>query len=171
MGLNIFLDFLSFLPVILCMNDIQAIKSSIFEIRGRQVMLDSDLAKIYQVETKVLNQSVKRNIDRFPTEFMFQLTQEEYDSLRSQFVTLKRGKHRKYLPHVFTEHGIIMLSSVLNSHVATQINISVVKAFIEMRHYIVKPLRQKLDDLEKVLMLHIDDTVTILLNTRTPLMK
>ena len=155
------------------MKELQAIKSLIHEIRGRQVMLDSDLAGIYHVETRTLNQAVKRNIDRFPPEFMFQLTKEEYeslrfqigtldepDSLRSQFVTLKKGRgtHRKYLPFVFTEHGVIMLSSVLNSKIATQINIAVVKAFIDMRRYIAKPVREKLDDLEKVLMLHIDDT-------------
>ena len=136
-------------------------------------MLDADLAKIYQVETKVLNQAVKRNINRFPPEFMFQLTQAEYDSLRSQivtskdedenlrsqFATSKDGKGgRRYLPFAFTEHGVIMLSSVLNSEIANQINIAVVKAFIEMRRYIAKPIRKKLDDLEKILMLHIDDT-------------
>ena len=129
-------------------------------------MLDEDLAKIYQVETKVLNQAVKRNADRFPSEFMFQLTKTEYDNLmppiatsnlKSQFVTSSWGGRRK-LPFAFTEHGVIMLSSVLNSKVAAQINISVVKAFIEMRHYIAKPMRKRLDDLEKVLMLHIDDT-------------
>ena len=138
----------------------------IFAIRGYQVMLDEDLAKIYQVETKVLNQAVKRNIDRFPPEFMFQLTEEEYESLRSQivtsnlksqFATSSRGG-RRYLPFAFTEHGVIMLSSVLNSKIATKINIAVVKAFIDMRRYIAKPMRKKLDDLEKILMLHIDDT-------------
>ena len=120
-------------------------------------MVDSDLAKIYQVETKVLNQAVKRNIERFPTEFMFQLTQAEFDNLRSQDVTSSWGG-RRYLPFAFTEHGVIMLSSVLNSKIATQTNIAVVKAFIDMRRYIAKPIRKKLDDLEKVLMLHIDDT-------------
>jgi len=131
----------------------------IFEIRGYQVMLDADLARIYQVETKVLNQAAKRNIDRFPPEFMFQLTMDEYEILRSQFVTSKYSQGgRRYLPFAFTEHGVIMLSSVLNSKIATQINIAVVKAFIEMRRYIAKPIRKKLDDLEKVLMLHIDDT-------------
>ncbi|MCL2193868.1 MAG: ORF6N domain-containing protein [Treponema sp.] len=133
------------------------IQSMIYEIRGYQVMLDSDLAKIYQVETKVLNQAVKRNMNRFPSEFMFQLAQAEYDVLRSQFVTSNRGG-RRYLPFVFTEHGVIMLSSVLSSEIADRVNISVVKAFIGMRHYIAKPVREKLDDLERVLMLHIDDT-------------
>jgi hypothetical protein len=106
------------------MNELKRIKSMIFEIRGHQVMLDADLAKIYQVETKVMNQAVKRNIDRFPSEFMFQLTQTEYDNLKSQFVTSslrsqivtsKEGRGgRRYLPFAFTEHGAIMLSSVLN---------------------------------------------------------
>jgi len=120
-------------------------------------MLDADLAEIYQVETKRLNEAAKRNIDRFPSEFMFQLTQAEYDNLKSQFATSSWGGRRK-LPYAFTEHGVIMLSSVLNSNIATQINIAVVKAFIGMRRYIAKPVRKKLDDLEKVLMLHVDDT-------------
>ena len=156
----------------------------IYKIRGYQVMLDADLAKIYQVETKRLNEAVKRNIDRFPPEFMFQLTKDELENLmsqfvtskdkdenlRSQFATSKNGYNlksqfatsswggRRKLPFAFTEHGVIMLSSVLNSKIANQINIAVVKAFIEMRRYIAKPIRKKLDDLEKVLMLHIDDT-------------
>ena len=129
----------------------------IYEIRGQKVMLDADLAKIYQVETKRLNEAVKRNVDRFPSEFMFQLTQIEYDNLRSQFATSSWGGSR-YLPLAFTEHGIIMLSSVLNSKIATQINILVIKAFIDMRRYIARPVREKLDNVEKILMLHIDDT-------------
>ena len=142
------------------------IKDLIYRIRGYQVMLDVDLAKIYQVETKRLNEAVKRNIDRFPAEFMFQLIEEEYESLRSQsatsnfksqFVTSNRGG-RRYLPFAFTEHGVIMLSSVLNSKIAKQTNIAIVRAFIDMRRYITKPIRKKLDDLERVLMLHIDDT-------------
>jgi hypothetical protein len=139
------------------MDDLQRIKSMIFEIRGYQVMLDADLARIYQVETRVMNQAVKRNIDRFPPEFMFQLTQTEYDNLISQFVTSSWGGRRK-LPLAFTEHGVIMLSSVLNSKIASQINIAIVKAFIDMRRYIAKPVREKLDNLEKILMLHIDNT-------------
>jgi hypothetical protein len=144
------------------------IQNIIYEIRGYQIMLDEDLARIYQVETKRLNEPVKRNISRFPSEFMFQLTKDEYEnlmpqiatsSLRSQFATSKNDKGgRRYLPFVFTEHGVIMLSSVLNSKIATQVNIAVVKAFIDMRRYIAKPIRKKIDDLEKVLMLHIDDT-------------
>ncbi|MCL2792841.1 MAG: ORF6N domain-containing protein [Spirochaetaceae bacterium] len=148
------------------MNELQSIKSMIYEIRGYQVMLDMDLSKIYQVETRVLNQAVKRNIERFPPEFMFQLTAKEYDflgsqfatsNLKSQIVTSSWGGRRK-LPFVFTEHGVIMLSSVLSSKVAIQINVAIVKAFIDMRRYITKPAHEKLVDLEKVLMLHIDDT-------------
>ena len=88
----------------------QEIKSLIFEVRGRQIMLDEDLAKIYQVETRALNQAVKRHIDRFPLEFMFQLTKEEFQNLKSQFVTSSWGGRRK-LPYAFTEHGVVMLSS------------------------------------------------------------
>jgi hypothetical protein len=158
-------------------DNLQRIKSVIFEIRGYQVMLDADLAGIYQVETKVLNQAVKRNRDRFPPEFMFQLTKDEFESLKSQIATsslrsqivtsnlrsqiaISKGGRggRRYMPFVFTEHGIIMLSSVLNSKIAAGINIAVVRAFIDMRRYIAKPVREKLSDLEKVLMLHIDDT-------------
>ena len=140
-------------------NELTQIQKMIYEIRGCQVMLDADLAKIYQVETHRLNEAVKRNIGRFPSEFMFQLTAEEYESLRSQIAISKGGRGgRRYLPYAFTEHGVIMLSSVLNSEIATQINISVVRAFIDMRRYIAKPVREKLDNLEKILMLHIDDT-------------
>ena len=113
--------------------------SKIYIIREKKVMLDSDLAKLYKVSTKVLNQAVKRNIARFPKEFIFQLTENEYNSLRSQIVTLKseRGKHRKYLPYVFTEHGIAMLSSVLKSEKAIQINIMIIRTFIKLRKFIL----------------------------------
>jgi phage regulator Rha-like protein len=138
-------------------NELQRIKSLIFEIRGRQVMLDEDLAKIYQVETRVLNQAVKRNIDRFPHEFMFQLTPEEFNNLKSQFVTSSWGGRRK-LPSAFTEHGVVMLSSVLNSKIATQINIAVVNAFIEMRHYALasSDTNAQIAELRKLLMLYIE---------------
>jgi len=99
------------------MNELKRIESMIFEIRGQQVMMDADLAEIYQVETRVMNQAVKRNIDRFPSEFMFQLTKVEYDNLKSQIVTSSWGGKRK-LPFAFTEHGVIMLPSVLNSKIA-----------------------------------------------------
>ena len=98
--------------------------------------MDSDLAELYGVETKVLNQAVKRHLDRFPPDFMFQLNQKEADSLRSQFVTLKpaaRGRHRKYLPYAFTEQGVAMLSSVLNSKRAIEVNIAIMRAFVKLR--------------------------------------
>lgn len=97
------------------------IKNMIYVIRGQQVMLDSDLANLYQVETKVFNQAIKRNLDRFPERFRFQLTKEEYVSLRSQFVTSNGKGGRRYLPHMFTEQGIGMLSSVLKSKVAVAV--------------------------------------------------
>lgn len=114
----------------------QQIENLIHVIRGRQVMLDSDLAKLYGVETKVLNQAVKRNIERFPEDFMFQLTKEE--CLRSQFVTLNeaRGKHLKYYPHAFTENGVAMLSSILRSKIAIEVNINIMRAFTVMRSYV-----------------------------------
>ncbi|MCR0220709.1 ORF6N domain-containing protein [[Clostridium] innocuum] len=116
------------------------IKSMIYVVRNQQVMIDSDLAMLYQVETKRLNEAVKRNIARFPEEFRFQLTAEETESLRSQFATLNendgRGQHRKYLPYVFTEQGIAMLSAVLRSDVAIQVSISIMKSFVEMRRFI-----------------------------------
>jgi hypothetical protein len=129
----------------------------LFKLKHYKVMIDSDLAALYQVETRRLNEAVKRNLGRFPPEFMFQLTKPEYDNLISQNATSSWGGRRK-LPYVFTEHGVIMLSSVLNSEIATQINLSIVKAFIEMRRYIAEPVREKLDNLEKILMLYIDDT-------------
>ena len=126
------------------------ITKAIYLIRNQKVMIDSELAELYGVETKVLNQAVKRNIERFPEDFMFQLSADEWedlrlhfdkstedDALRSQFVTLKkfRGKHRKYLPYVFTEQGVAMLSSVLNSPTAIQVNISIMRVFVKMRQW------------------------------------
>ena len=116
------------------------IKSMIYVVRNQQVMIDSDLAMLYQVETKVFNQAVKRNAARFPENFRFQLSKDEYESLRSQIVTLNestgRGMHRKYLPYVFTEQGIAMLSAVLRSDVAIQVSINIMNAFVEMRRFI-----------------------------------
>lgn len=118
------------------------IKSKIYTIRDMQVMLDRDLAELYGVETKVFNQAVKRNIERFPDNFRFQLTQEEYEILRSQFVTLRLdsentwGKHTKYLPYVFTEQGVSMLSAVLKSKTAIDISIKIINSFVNMRKLI-----------------------------------
>ncbi|MGL1958897.1 MAG: ORF6N domain-containing protein [Colwellia sp.] len=116
----------------------EELKGKIYTVRGMQVMLDSDLAELYEVPTKVFNQSVKRNIGRFPDNFRFQLSTSEYDSLRSQFVTLKnlRGQHRKYIPYVFTEQGVGMLSGVLNSEKAVSVSISIINTFVKMRHFI-----------------------------------
>ena len=135
------------------MTDLQLIPSKIFEIRGQRVMLDSDLAAMYGVETRVLNQAVKRNIERFPEDFMFQLTKGEFEILKSQIVTSKstdnqmadaltsqivilksgRGQHKKFMPYAFTEQGVAMLSSVLRSPLAIQINIGIIRAFVEFR--------------------------------------
>ena len=120
------------------MNDITLIQNKIYEIRGQRVMLDFDLAPLYQVQTKVLKQAVRRNIERFPADFMFEITIDEYnslkDSLRSQFVTSNKGGTR-YMPFAFTEQGVSMLSSVL-SDAAIQVNIAVMRAFVAMRNYI-----------------------------------
>ena len=130
------------------MDNIQLIQSKIHEIRGQRVMLDRDLAEMYGVETKVLNQAVKRNIDRFPEDFMFQLTKEE--CLRSQIVTLKteQGKHLKYMPHVFTEMGVAMLSSVLRSSTAIQVNISIMRAFVAVRQMLSNPIETRVEKIE-----------------------
>lgn len=118
--------------------EIQIIQNKIYEIRGQRVMLDSDLAELYQVETKALKQAVRRNIDRFPEDFMFEISNEEFnslkDSLRSQFVTSNRGGIR-YMPFAFTEMGVAMLSSVLRSETAIQANIAIMRAFVAMRNY------------------------------------
>ncbi|MBR3180077.1 ORF6N domain-containing protein, partial [Candidatus Saccharibacteria bacterium] len=118
------------------------IKSLIHEVRGVQVMLDADVAKLYQVETKRVNEVIKRNINRFPESFCFKLTEEEIDDIasRSQFATLNksnnlRGKNLKYLPYALTEQGIMMLSGLLRSDVAVKVNIQIINAFVEMRRY------------------------------------
>ncbi|MDK2065334.1 ORF6N domain-containing protein [Aliarcobacter butzleri] len=120
---------------------LEDINSKIYTIRGLQVMLDEDLAKLYDVETKVFNQAVKRNIERFPDNFRFQLTKNEYENLRSQIVTLSLdkgwGTHKKYLPYVFTEQGVSMLSAVLKSNTAIQTSIMIINSFVKMRKYIV----------------------------------
>ena len=132
---------------------VEKIEKAILLIRGQKVMLDADLAALYGVETRVLVQAVKRNIERFPDDFMLQLNKEEVDSLRSQIVTLKkgRGQHSKYLPYAFTEQGVAMLSSVLRSRRAIQVNIEIMRAFIRLRQMLAShvELARKLDALEK----------------------
>ncbi len=115
---------------------IDTIKSSIYEVRGQRVMLDSDLAELYEVEVSQLKRQVRRNIDRFPEDFMFELTREEYDSLRCQNGTIKsgRGQHSKYLPFAFTEEGVAMLSGMLKSKTAVQVNINIMRAFVAIRY-------------------------------------
>lgn len=114
---------------------VESIRNCVYTIRGQQVMLDSDLADIYGYELKAMNQQVKRNIERFPEDFMFQLTKEEFENLKSQFVTSSWGGIRK-MPYVFTEQGIYMLATVLKGELATQQSIFIMRAFKEMRHYI-----------------------------------
>jgi len=138
---------------------VEVIATRILELKGKKVMLGWDLAKLYGVSVKVLNQAVKRNIKRFPGDFMFQLSWQEVESLRSQIVTLnntkteasKRGKHIKYLPYAFTEQGVAMLSSVLNSERAIQVNILIMRAFTRLREILLthKELAAKIEVLEK----------------------
>ena len=133
------------------------IQNMIHEIRGQKVMLDSELASLYGVEVKRLNESVKRNIKRFPQEFMFQLTDEEWKNLRSQIATFRKDT-RKYKPFVFTEHGILMLSSILNSDKAIEVNIQIMKIFVKMRHYALakSETNGQIAELRKLLMLYIE---------------
>lgn len=117
------------------MDQLQKIQSKIYEIRGRKVMLDTDLAELYEVETKNLKRAVRANIERFPDDFMFELTKEEYNSLRCKNFTIKngRGQHSKYLPFAFTREGIAMLSGLLRSPIAIQANINIMRAFFQMQ--------------------------------------
>ena len=137
---------------------LEDINSKIYTIRGVQVMLDEDLAKLYNVETKVFNQAVKRNIERFPDNFRFLLTQNEYESLRSQFVTLEtaRGKHRKYLPYAFTEQGVSMLSAVLKSDTAIHTSIQIINSFVKMRRFLFDnaSVFQRFTQIEQKLLTH-----------------
>ena len=131
---------------------LERIENKIYLIRKHKVMLDKDLAELYGVETKYLKRQVRRNLDRFPSDFMFGLKQKEYqDFLRCQNVTLKRGEHSKYLPYVFTEQGVAMLSSVLNSKRAIQVNIQIMRVFVRLKEMISthKDLAQKLNQLER----------------------
>ncbi len=121
------------------------IVNMIYEVRGKQVMLDSDVAMLFGYETKDLNRNVKNNLNRFPENYCFQLTEEEYSSLRCKFFTLKnsRGQHRKYLPYVFTEYGITMLAGILKSDVAVTASLKIVDTFISMRRYISSNLLEQ----------------------------
>jgi hypothetical protein len=132
-----------------CAHCAERIERSILVLRGHKVLLDADLANLYDVETKVLLQAVRRNPDRFPNDFMFQLTDEEFRNLRSQFVTSSWGG-RRYAPYVFTEQGVAMLSSVLNGPRAIAVNIEIMRAFVRLRELIAnnKELAKRLDELE-----------------------
>ena len=158
------------------------IESKIFVIRGKQVMVDRDLADLYEVETKRITEAVKRNIERFPEEFRFQLTKDEYDFLRSQIATLKTNNDflrsqiatsknsegqaetrggRQYLPYVFTEQGVAMLSAVLHSETAIQVSIKIMNAFVQLRHYVSEHVlktddKAELAEIRRLLLLHID---------------
>ena len=144
------------------MEYLEKIQSRIYEVRGVRVMLDFDLAALYQVETKVLKQSVRRNLDRFPEDFMFEMTEQEYNSLiislRSQIVTSNERGGRRHMPFAFTEHGVIMLASLLRSEIAVQMSVQITRAFVAMRNYIMSTrhieselaeLRAKLELLER----------------------
>lgn len=142
------------------------IVQKIYLIRNEKVMLDYDLAMLYGVETKRLKEQVRRNISRFPGDFMFELSSEEWKSLRSQFATLKRGRHQKYSPFAFTEQGIAMLSSVLNSENAIKVNIEIIRQFVRMRQLISshKELLRKITEMEKSITDH-DEKIMLIFQT------
>jgi aromatic ring-opening dioxygenase LigB subunit len=141
----------------------ERILSRILVIRGHKVILDADLAELYGVQTKVFLQAVKRNRARFPQDFMFQLTREEFKNLRSQIVTSSQWGGRRYAPHAFTEHGVAMLSSVLKSRRAIQINIEIMRAFVRLRKLISanRTLAQKVEELERKVATHEEDILDI----------
>lgn len=132
--------------------ELEVIQNKIFEIRGFKVMLDFDLALLYNVENKRLKEAIRRNSNRFPEDFMFELSKIEYDSLRTQIASLKngRGQHLKYMPFAFTEQGIAMLSSVLNSEKAIEINISIIRAFVTIRQFSLtySELKTRIEEIE-----------------------
>ena len=134
---------------------VEVIATKIFEMRGKKVMLDRDLAKLYGVPVKVLNQAVKRNLKRFPDDFMYQLTRQEIMNLKSQFVTSSWGGVRK-LPYVFTEQGVAMLSSILNSERAIHVNIRIMRAFVKLKELLLthKDLSIRIDKLERQYVTH-----------------
>jgi hypothetical protein len=134
-----------------CLIPPEQIESAVLLIRGQRVLLDRDLAGLYGVETKNLNRAVKRNLDRFPADFMFQLTADEAEASRFQFGTLKQGQNIKYLPYAFTQEGVAMLSSVLRSPRAVQVNIAIMRVFVRLRETLAlhKDLAHKLAQLER----------------------
>lgn len=142
--------------------EIQIVKEKIYTIRGTRIMLDFDLAEMYETETRTLKQAVRRNMDRFPDDFMFELTRDEYNSLRSQTVILEetgRGKYSKYLPYAFTEQGVAMLSSVLRSKKAVAVNIAIMRAFVLLRQHLAdyQDLKEEIKRLEEEMNLKFED--------------
>ena len=139
----------------------ELVMNKIYVIRNQKVMIDRDLAELYGVETKRLKEAIRRNISRFPEDFMFELTSAEFESLRSQFASLKtgRGQHPKYLPFAFTEQGVAMLSSVLNSETAIRVNIQIIRVFTRMREMIMthKDILVQLEKIERKLSGHDED--------------
>jgi len=140
-------------------NKLAKIQSMIYEIRGQKVMFDNDLADLYGVELRSLNQAVKRNLGRFPRDFMFQLTDKEWKNQRSQFVIFNYDT-RKYKPYVFTEQGVSMLSSVINSERAIEININIMRAFVKLRHFVLakNDTNEQIAELRKLLMVYMENT-------------
>ena len=138
---------------------VDQIEPLIHEVRGQKIMLDSDLAALYGVPTKALNQAVRRNVDRFPEDFLFQLTSDEVEGMRSQFVTASK-RNIRFQPHAFTEHGVVMAASVLNSPQAVEVSVFIVRAFVKLRQLVLghKDLAAKLDQLERKVGSH-DDTI------------
>jgi hypothetical protein len=134
----------------------EIIENKIHVIRGKKVMLDRDLSALYEVETAHLKRAVRRNIDRFPEDFMFELSKDEYEILRCQFGTLRWGEHAKYLPFAFTEQGVAMLSSILNSKRAIQVNIQIMRAFVRIRNLVAdnSEVRKAIVNIEKRLNIH-----------------
>ncbi|MCL2879401.1 MAG: ORF6N domain-containing protein [Treponema sp.] len=143
-------------------NRLIKIQKRIYIIRGKRIMLDSDLAELYEVEVKQLNQAVKRNIKRFPADFMFRLTKEELSEVVTNCDHLQNLKFRSTLPYAFTEQGVAMLAAVLNSQKAIDVNIQVMRAFIQLRNYVLSndTLNGQIIELRKLLMLHIESTDT-----------
>ncbi len=147
--------------------ELMSINEKIVEIRGKKVILDKDLAVLYGVATRVLKQAVRRNIQRFPEDFMFEISFEEYNTLRSQIVTLEsngKGNYSKYQPFAFTEQGVAMLSSVIHSEKAIQVNIAIMRAFVLMRQYALnyEELSKKIAELEKTYNKTFDDVFDVL---------
>jgi len=142
---------------------LETVSGLIHFIRGKQVILDYDLARLYRVEVKSLKRAVRRNKQRFPADFMFELTPDENYILRYQFGTLRHGEHSKYLPYAFTNQGVAMLSGILNSTDAITVNIAIMRAFVQMRRFLEthKELAEKIEELERTVSSHDEDILLI----------